>query len=253
MPMQYALVSSNSVKATIGCVLAWHGTPSPVITALYDALDLMAPSSFCVPMEAPTPVEEKGTTSSTEDVSMWWTTDSGDSLDSVDNMAQADRKVVVRRRASRWAGDKLSKICRRFARSGSCVYGDSCRFSHCTAPPDSEEVSDVVQETNDLSLVSSQSVSNAWSPVGAKRRHAEKDALLELRVLSEMKELTTRAYAAMGIQSWWRGTLSRRSLNTITFPSIPEFPILAVDAVDSDAVARCARRRSASRAAITRM
>ena len=108
MSMQYALVSSNSVKATIGCVLAWHGTPSPVITALYDALDLMAPSSFCVPMEAPTPVEEKGTTSSTEDVSMWWTTDSGDSLDSVDNMAQADRKVVVRRRASGWAGDKLS-------------------------------------------------------------------------------------------------------------------------------------------------
>ena len=127
------------------------------------------------------------------------------------------------------------------------MYGDSCRFSHCIAPPDSEEVSVVVQETNDLSLVSSQSVSNAWSPVGAKRRHAEKDALLELRVLSEMKELTTRAYAAMGIQSWWRGTLSRRSLNTITFPSIPEFPILAVDAVDSDAVARCARRRKSRR------
>ena len=58
-----------------------------------------------------------------------------------------------------------------------------------------------------------------WVPVGAAQKFDEKAAVLEFKVLSSFADEERRAKAAVLLQAWWRGCVSR----LYHLPLVPEF------------------------------
>ena len=150
----WPILHANFVKAAINRVLFFHGCADATIAAVLDVFDHLQPSAFMVPQcTAGADVGSQPLCSSPQYSGEMPTsrTDMAEAASYLDDSVASSRcspsdsfPAVVRRRRKRtsiWSVGSRASLCRRFARTGTCIYGEACRFTHF---PHREDIDDVV-------------------------------------------------------------------------------------------------------------